>query len=105
MFKPRSGVGPYEAAIRRWERVLGRAAPHPVEPGRGGRPRLAPRFVEWLMGLSAGFVCDLDLPRTAQLRILGNGVVPQQATVALNALIARAPTTVTEDVTEDAAAA
>jgi DNA (cytosine-5)-methyltransferase 1 len=82
--------GPYEAAIRRWETTLRRAAPSPVEPGRGGRSRLAPRFVEWLMGLQPGFVCDLDLPRTAQLRILGNGVVPQQAAHAIALLLARA---------------
>ncbi|HTZ44869.1 MAG TPA: DNA (cytosine-5-)-methyltransferase [Jatrophihabitans sp.] len=83
--------GPYEAAIRRWEAILNRPAPCPVEPGRGGRPRLAPRFVEWLMGLDDGYVAgaDLALPRTAQLRILGNGVVPRQATYALRALLAR----------------
>lgn len=82
--------GPYEPAIRRWETTLGRAAPHPVEPGRAGRPRLAPRFVEWLMGLHDGHVTNLDLPRTAQLRILGNGVVPQQATHAISALVQQA---------------
>lgn len=79
--------GPYEPAIRRWETILGRAAPSPVEPGRAGRPRLAPRFVEWLMGLHDGYVTDLDIPRTAQLRILGNGVVPHQATHAISALV------------------
>jgi hypothetical protein len=39
------------------------------------------------MGLSAGFVTKLDLPYSAKLRILGNGVVPQQATAALRLLI------------------
>ncbi len=95
--------GAYETAIRRWEAILGRPAPSPVEPGRAGRPRLAPRFVEWLMGLNDGYVTSLDLPRTAQLRILGNGVVPLQATVALHSLIARA-TTAIEDVPQQAAA-
>lgn len=82
--------GPYEAAIRRWEHILDRPAPHPVEPRRNGRPRLSARFVEWLMGLD-GWVTDPDLalPRTAQLRILGNGVVPQQATHALRLLLDR----------------
>jgi DNA (cytosine-5)-methyltransferase 1 len=85
--------GPYEAAIRRWEAILERPAPCPVEPGRGSRPRLAPRFVEWLMGLDDSYITDpgLALPRTAQLRILGNGVVPRQATHALRALLARQP--------------
>lgn len=82
--------GAYEAAIRRWEAILGRAAPNPVELGQAGRARLATRFVEWLMGLQPGFVCDLDLPRTAQLRILGNGVVPQQATHAITLLLRQA---------------
>jgi DNA (cytosine-5)-methyltransferase 1 len=36
-----------------------------------------------MMGLPDGWVTDLDLPRTAQMRALGNGVVPQQATAAL----------------------
>lgn len=34
------------------------------------------------MGLDDGHVTDLDLPRTAMLRLLGNGVVPQQAAYA-----------------------
>jgi DNA (cytosine-5)-methyltransferase 1 len=38
------------------------------------------------MGLPAGWVTDLALPRTAQLRALGNGVVPQQAEHALGQL-------------------
>jgi DNA (cytosine-5)-methyltransferase 1 len=40
-----------------------------------------------LMGLSSGFVTDLDLPYTAQHRLLGNGVVPQQAAAALRLLV------------------
>ena len=43
--------GPYAAAINRWEQVIGRPAPPPTEPGKNGRPRLSPRFVEFLMGL------------------------------------------------------
>ena len=96
--------GTYGPSIRRWETILGRAAPSPVEPGRAGRPRLAPRFVEWLMGLHDGYVTNLDLPRTAQLRILGNGVVPQQATAALRALIAHAPATAAGGHAQQAAA-
>ncbi|ALG14632.1 C-5 cytosine-specific DNA methylase [Kibdelosporangium phytohabitans] len=80
--------GIYTAAVRRWEQVLGRAAPQPTQPGRHGRPVLAPSFVEWLQGLEPGWVTDLPLPRTAQLRALGNGVVPQQATYAVELLLA-----------------
>ncbi|MBQ0895193.1 hypothetical protein KBX37_19145 [Micromonospora sp. U56] len=39
------------------------------------------------MGLDGGWVTDLDLPRTAALRVLGNGVVPQQAAAALQLLL------------------
>lgn len=39
------------------------------------------------MGLPAGWVTDvLGLTRNDQLRLLGNGVVPQQATEALHQL-------------------
>ncbi|MFS8104692.1 DNA cytosine methyltransferase [Lentzea alba] len=78
----------YEAAIRRWEAVLGRPTPHPTQPGNHGRPVLAPAFVEHLMGLAEGWVTHLPLPRTAQLRALGNGVVPQQAAYAVALLLA-----------------
>ncbi len=77
----------YCPAIARWEHVLGRPAPAPTEPGAKGQPRLSPRFVEWLMGLERGYVTDLGLPRTAALRVLGNGVVYQQAAVALRLLL------------------
>ncbi|HEY1157900.1 MAG TPA: DNA cytosine methyltransferase, partial [Arthrobacter sp.] len=75
--------GPYESAIRRWETVLGRPAPDPTERGTRGQPRLAARFVEWMMGLPAGWVTDIDVSRTAQMRALGNGVVRQQAAHAI----------------------
>jgi hypothetical protein len=75
--------GPYAAAIRRWEAVIGRPAPSPTEPGANDRPRLSPRFVEWMMGLPDGWVTGVDIPRSAQLKALGNGVVPQQAALAL----------------------
>jgi hypothetical protein len=44
-------------------------------------------FVEWLMGLPRGHVTETGLPRSAQLRILGDGVVPQQAAYALRILL------------------
>lgn len=86
----------YGPAIRRWETVLGRPAPEPCEPGERTAWRLSPRFTEWLMGLPAGHVTEVPgLSRTAQLKALGNGVVPQQAEAALRLLAARAgiPTT------------
>ncbi|PJE99670.1 DNA cytosine methyltransferase [Streptomyces carminius] len=75
--------GPYTPAVRRWEAVLGRPAPGPVD----ALGRLNPLLVEWLMGLPAGHVTDVPgLSRTAQLKALGNGVVPHQATTALRLL-------------------
>jgi hypothetical protein len=42
-----------------------------------------------MMGLSEGWVCgdDLDLARGPALKMLGNGVVPQQAILALGLLL------------------
>lgn len=81
--------GGYAAAVARWELLLGRPAPEPTQAGQHGKPVLAPPFVEWLMGLDAGHVTDptLGLPRTVALRVLGNGVVPQQAAAALRLLL------------------
>jgi len=77
----------YAAAVARWARVFGRPAPRPADDRR----RLNPAFVEWLMGLPAGHVTDVPgLARTAQLKLLGNGVVPQQAAHALRLLLDRA---------------
>jgi DNA (cytosine-5)-methyltransferase 1 len=76
--------GHYEPAIRRWETTTGRLAPPPTQPRRDGQPRLAPPFVEWLMGLPAGHVTSpaIGLTRDQQFTALGNGVVPQQAALA-----------------------
>jgi DNA (cytosine-5)-methyltransferase 1 len=44
-----------------------------------------------MMGLDAGHVTGVPgLPRSAQLKALGNGVVPQQAAVAVRHLLDRA---------------
>jgi DNA (cytosine-5)-methyltransferase 1 len=90
---PRSETnwGPYEPAIRRWEMVLGRQAPPPTEAtGRNGGHRLSPRFTEFMMGLPDGWVTDpaIGISRNEQLKACGNGVVPQQATAALQDMLA-----------------
>ena len=84
--------GHYAPAVRRWERVLGRSAPSPTQPSKNGKPQLSPTFVEWMMGLPTGWVTDVGLPRTQQLRALGNGVVPQQAAEAIRFMVSRAHT-------------
>ncbi len=78
--------GAYAPAIARWEAVTGRRAPSPTEPGTRGQQRLNPVFVEWLMGLPAGWVTD-HVPRNGALKCLGNGVVPQQAAYAFGELL------------------
>lgn len=82
--------GRYAEAVARWEAVTGRRAPRPTEHDDNG-PRLSPAFVEWMMGLPAGHVTNVpDLSRNAQLKALGNGVVPQQAALALRMLLPQA---------------
>lgn len=79
----------YAPAIARWEHILGRMAPAPTAPdGRNGQHRLAARFVEWMMGLPEGHVTApaIGLTRAQQLKALGNGVLPQQAALALRLL-------------------
>ncbi len=75
----------YAPAIASHEAALGRPAPAPTEPtGKDGAARLSPRFVEWMMGLEDGWVTDVPgLSRPAQLKLLGNGVVPAQAAAAI----------------------
>lgn len=63
---------------------MGREAPAPTEPRPTGGRRLSPLFTEWMMGLPAGWVTEVDgLTRKQQLSALGNGVVPQQAVAAI----------------------
>lgn len=81
--------GKYAPAIARWE-ALTRPAPAPTEPNKNGNPRLSALFSEWLMGWPAGWVTDpaIGISRNDQLRIVGNGVCPQQAVAALRFLLA-----------------
>lgn len=82
--------GQYEPAIRRWELILGRSAPAPTVVGARGGAKLSPGFVEFMMGLPAGHVTDVPgLSINEQLKMLGNGVVPQQAETAIRILLAR----------------
>lgn len=91
--RPRSGGtewGVYGPAIERWERTTGRVAPTPTNPdGKGGAHRLSARFVEWMMGNPDGWVTDpsIGISRNQQLKALGNGVVPQQAELAVRTLL------------------
>jgi hypothetical protein len=85
---PETDWGKFEPAIRRWEEVIGRPAPAPTKPdGRGGTNRLSSLFTEWLMGLPEGWITGLGLKRNDELKLAGNGVVPQQAELALRILL------------------
>jgi hypothetical protein len=68
-----------------WEHAIGRPAPAPTVQ-RNNRDRLSPAFVEWMMGLPEGHVTGHGLSPSAELKMLGNGVVPQQARLALQLL-------------------
>ena len=81
--------GKFEPAIRRWEELT-RSAPAPTKPdGKDGNHRLSAEFTEWMMGLPEGWVTagDIGLKRNDQLKACGNGVVPQQAELALRILL------------------
>lgn len=76
--------GRFAPAIQRWETITGRTAPAPTVPdGQHGQHRLSAKFTEWLMGLPDGWITDTDINRNAQLKACGNGVVPQQAALAI----------------------
>lgn len=80
--------GKFQPAIERWEATLGRPAPAPTKPdGKDGAHRLSSAFTEWMMGLPEGWVTDVGLSRTDELKACGNGVVPQQAELALRILL------------------
>jgi DNA (cytosine-5)-methyltransferase 1 len=79
--------GKFEPAIRRWETILDRPAPEPTKPdGKENNHRLSSKFTEWMMGLPDGWITDIGLKRNDELKACGNGVVPQQAELALSLL-------------------
>jgi hypothetical protein len=82
--------GRFEPAVKRWEAIIGHPAPAPTEPtGKDGAQRLSSRFTEWMMGLEPGWITGVGLSRKDELKACGNGVVPQQAKLALTMLKAR----------------
>lgn len=86
----KSEWGKFEPAIRRWEQVLGRSAPEPTKPdGKDGNHRLSSAFTEWMMGVPEGWITGAGISRNEELKAAGNGVVPQQAELALRILLAQ----------------
>ena len=78
----------FEPAIRHWEETISLPAPAPTKPdGKDGAQRLSSEFTEWMMGLQPGWVTGHGLSRKDELKACGNGVVPQQAELALRLLL------------------
>jgi len=80
--------GPYEPAIRRWGRILGRPAPVPTVTGARGGRKLNPALPEWMMGFPTGWITDVPgISVNDALRLAGNSVCEQQAVAALRWLL------------------
>lgn len=92
--------GDYRAAVERWEQTFGRPAPDPLVIGGAAGGRLNARLPEWMMGLPDGWVTgipaaqgvlfgepDTESSRQEHLRMLGNGVCPAQAALAIGRLL------------------
>jgi DNA (cytosine-5)-methyltransferase 1 len=74
--------GEFGPAIRQWELISGREAPLPLDD----KSRLVPAFAEWMMGLPEGWITDVPVSRTQQLKMIGNAVCPQQCRLAVELL-------------------
>ncbi len=84
--------GKFANAVGQWEQVTGMPAPSPTKPdGKDGATRLSSEFTEWMMGLPKGWVTGHGLSRKDELKACGNGVVPQQAALALSLLLNEIP--------------
>jgi DNA (cytosine-5)-methyltransferase 1 len=80
--------GDFTPAIERWAEIIGRPAPEPtLADGQKGQHRLSSKFTEWLMGLPDGWITGHGLHRKDEIKMAGNGVVPQQARLALAILL------------------
>jgi DNA (cytosine-5)-methyltransferase 1 len=74
----------YAPRIRLWEELLGRRCPFPLDE----KGNLSAVFVEWMMGLPAGWVTEVPgLNRKNMISLLGNGVSPPQGEMALRILL------------------
>jgi DNA (cytosine-5)-methyltransferase 1 len=79
----------YAESVQRWEHILGVPAPFPNAIGPRGGIIISPHFAEWLMGVPGRITSVPGLSLNEQLRLAGNGVVPQQAAYAIPKLYER----------------
>lgn len=76
------------AAREHWAEVTGNPVPSPTVLNRNKRHTLSGAFGEWMMGLEPGWITEVPgLTNKEQLRAAGNGVVPQQAVLALREML------------------
>ena len=79
----------YSAALYIWNQTF-RPMPKPTYKDGRGRRKTSGKFIEWMMGLPRGWVTDVPgLTRKQTLMVLGNGVVPQQARMAIRIMMER----------------
>ena len=81
-----AGAQRYERQATRLDPPFGHHAPGCPPSNVTDGLRVAPEVAEWMMGLPSGFVTGRGLSYTATMRMLGNGVCPQQAALALRLL-------------------
>lgn len=76
-------------ALLFWNQAF-RPMPKPTYEDGRGRRKTSGKFIEWMMGLPRGWVTDVPgLTRKQTLMVLGNGVVPQQAGMAIRIMMER----------------
>ena len=84
---PYEGWGDYRVVMARWTARLASVAPAPFQGrSKNGYLRYNEDFAEWLMGLPHHYTKVADVTRRERMKMLGNGVVPQQALLALELL-------------------
>lgn len=79
----------YSVALFFWDQSF-RHMPKPVYEDSNERRKTSSEFIEWMMGLPKGWVTEVPgITRKQTLMVLGNGVVPQQARMAIRIMMER----------------
>lgn len=90
--------GRYEPAVSRWQMTAGHPVPAALMVDAPGGRQLNAELPEWMMGLPRGWVTGTPgITNIQALSLCGNGVVPQQAALALTTLLARPESVSTND--------